>query len=50
MAEKTGATILVSLSQALEFLFEAEEQPAKGLESYKLLARKTGQCSHYGLS
>ena len=34
-AGRAGAAILVSLSRALEFLFEAEERPAKGLDSWR---------------
>ena len=32
-AGRAGAAVLVSLSRALEFLFEAEERPGKGLDS-----------------
>lgn len=35
MAGRAGASILVSLAQALEFLFKVEERPAKGLHSWQ---------------
>lgn len=35
MPGRAGASILVSLAQALEFLFKVEERPAKGLNSWQ---------------